>query len=518
MIILLNDNRMSGFAEKIFSDWAYEIETGERESERLFSEVYYDDDPIDCLITLQRAYSDFCDYFEERLFNKATERAANNEARRAYELSAGGGRNFKKSLETWRRNFNMRSKDLKSVTAEQFMEMAKNGKLPSNIQGQYNNLINKYGLSHDVVSAALSESKDTKNAALNAAGQKMKADRLAGTQAAAETRIGRLNKFQAKQEVSRPDGHGGILTFTRDPKTGDVKIDHLSESAAQKSGVDVYTARQNSARQNSYDGTKRQDRIDKERETRQKRQKAKINEVLNKDPSKRTQAEERMVNEYLKQQELKNNSKASGRFKKKAEKAKASTLKDLVEKRSGGTATVENIGHAATLSDQEVLNATRDRLYKGENGGTAKSITKFERDLANSDSPAAKKALEDVSERREVAKAANKAMVDKEREAAANAQADVEKMVAEERAKANAAAKASTPSAPTPKPQTNPTRRTPSGGGGGGRRPASTAANVAKGEAEGWFKRNRRKLGLAAAALGTLGGGYAAYQHYKDKD
>ena len=34
MIISLNDNRMSGFAEKIFSDWAYEIETGERESQR----------------------------------------------------------------------------------------------------------------------------------------------------------------------------------------------------------------------------------------------------------------------------------------------------------------------------------------------------------------------------------------------------------------------------------------------------------------------------------------------------
>lgn len=492
----------------------------ERESERLFSEVYYDDDPIDCLVTLQRAYSDFCDYFEERLFNKATERAANNEARQAYEASAGGGRNFKRSLETWRKNFKHRGSGLESVTAEQFMEMAKNGKLPSNIQGQYNNLINKYGLSHDVVSAALSESKDTKNAALNAAGQKMKADRLAGTQAAAETRIGRLNKFQAKQEVSRSDGHGGILTFTRDPKTGDVKIDHTSESAAQKSGVNVSTARQNSARQNSYDGTKRQDRIDKERETRQKRQEAKINEVLNKDPSKRTQAEERRVNEYLKRQEQNENKKfTSGRFKKKAAKAKAPTLKDLVEKGSGGTATVENIGHAATLSDQEALNATRDRLYKGENGGTAKSITKFERDLANSDSPAAKKALEDVSERREVAKAANKAMVDKEREAAANAQADVEKMVAEERAKANAAAKASTSTVPppAPKPQTNPTRRTPSGGGGGGRS-ASTAANVAKGEAEGWFKRNRRKLGLAAAALGTLGGGYAAYQHYKDRD
>lgn len=396
------------------------------------------------------------------------------------------------------------------------MEMAKNGKLPSNLQGQYNNLINKYGLSHDVISAALSDNKDTKNAALNAAGQKMKADRLAGTQAAAETRIGRLNPFQAKQEVSRKDGHGGILTFTRDPKTGDVKIDHLSESAAQKSGINLSTAKQNSARQNSYDGNKRQERIDKERETRQKRQEVKINDILNKDPSKRTPAEERRVNEYLKRQELKNITKTSGRFKNK-NKAKAPTLKDLVEKGSGGTATVENIGTAATLSDQEALKATRDRLYRGENGGTAKSNTKFERNLAAEGSPEAKKALEAVNERREVAKAANEAMVNKEREAAANAQADVEKMVAEERAKANAAAKASTASTPppVPKPQTNPTRRTPSGGGG---RPASTAANVAKGEAEGWFKRNRRKLGLAAAALGTLGGGYAAYQHYKDRD
>lgn len=35
MIILVNDNRMSGFAEKIFSDWAYEIETGERVRETL---------------------------------------------------------------------------------------------------------------------------------------------------------------------------------------------------------------------------------------------------------------------------------------------------------------------------------------------------------------------------------------------------------------------------------------------------------------------------------------------------
>jgi hypothetical protein len=510
---------MSGFAEKIFSDWAYEIETGERESERLFSEVYYDDDPIDCLVTLQRAYSDFCDYFEERLFNKATERAADNEARRAYEGAAGGGRNFKRSLETWRKNFWHKGGGLESVTAEQFMEMAKNGKLPSNLQGQYNNLINKYGLSHDVISAALSDSKDTKNAALNAAGQKMKADRLAGTQAAAESRIGRLNPFQANQEVSRRDGHGGILTYKRDPKTGDVKVYHTSESASQKSGVDLATAKQNSSRQNSYDGTKRQERIDKEREIRQKRQEAKINDILNKDPSKRTQAEERRVNEYLKQQELKkNNTKTSGRFKNKS-KAKAPTIKDLVEKGSGGTATVENVANFKTLSNEDALRATRDELYKGNLGETSNSNKKFEMKLANSDSPEAKKAMEDLGERREVAKAANKAMVDKEREAAANAQADVEKMVAEERAKANAAAKASTASTPppAPKPQTNPTRRTPSGGGGGGR-PASTAANVAKGEAEGWFKRNRRKLGLAAAALGTLGGGYAAYQHYKDKD
>lgn len=515
MIILVNDNRMSGFAEKIFSDWAYEIETGERESERLFSEVYYDDDPIDCLVTLQRAYSDFCDYFEERLFNKSTERREAHQARQQYESAAGGGRNFKKSLETWRRNFNMRSKDLKSVTAEQFMEMAKNGKLPSNIQGQYNNLINKYGLSHDVVSAALSDSKDTKNAALNAAGQKMKADRLAGTQAAANVHVEYMNPYQGLQGKARTDGHGGYVILNRDPNNGDVKFDHVSERNAQISGVDESTAKQISSRENSHNGNKRQERIDKERETRQKRQVAKINEILNKDPSKRTQAEERRVNEYLKQQEINNMSKGSGRFKNRS-KAKAPSAKDLVEKAGG---TVENIGTAATLSDAEALRATRDRLYEGNLGETSKSNKKFEMKLANSDSPEAKKALEAVNERREVAKAANEAMVNKEREAAANAQADVEKMVAEERAKANAAAKASTSTTPppAPKPQTNPTRRTPSGGGGGGR-PASTAANVAKGEAEGWFKRNRRKLGLAAAALGTLGGGYAAYQHYKDRD
>ena len=260
------------------------------------------------------------------------------------------------------------------------MEMAKNGKLPSNLQGQYNNLINKYGLSHDVISAALSDSKDTKNAALNAAKQKMKADRLAGTQAAANVHVGYMNPYQGLQGKARTDGHGGIIILNRDPNSGDVKFDHVSERNAQISGVDEATARQISAEQNSHNGNKRQERIDKERETRQKRQEAKINEVLNKDPSKRTPAEERRVNEYLKQQELKNNSKASGRFKNK-NKVKA-----------------------------------------------------------------------------------------------------------------------------------------PSGGGGGGGRSASTAANVAKGEAEGWFKRNRRKLGLAAAALGTLGGGYAAYQHYKDRD
>ena len=516
MIILLNDNRMSGFAEKIFSDWAYEIETGERESERLFSEVYYDDDPIDCLVTLQRAYSDFCDYFEERLFNKSKERSERHQARQNYESAAGGGRSYTKSLETWRKNFNHKGGGLESVTAEQFMEMAKNGKLPSNLQSQYNNLINKYGLSHDVISAALSDSKDTKNAALNAAKQKMKADRLAGTQAAANVHVGYMNPYQGLQGKARTDGHGGIIILNRDPNSGDVKFDHVSERNAQISGVDEATARQISARQNSHNGNKRQERIDKERETRQKRQEAKINEVLNKDPSKRTPAEERRVNEYLKQQELKNNSKASGRFKNK-NKVKAPSAKDLVEKAGG---TVENIGYAATLSDEEALRATRDELYKGNLGTTSKSNKKFEMKLANSDSPAAKKALEDVSERREVAKAVNEAMVNKEREAAANAQADVEKMVAEERAKANAAAKASTASTPppVPKPQTNPTRRTPSGGGGGGGRPTSTAANVAKGEAEGWFKRNRRKLGLAAAALGTLGGGYAAYQHYKDRD
>jgi hypothetical protein len=511
MIILVDDNRMSGFAEKIFSDWAYEIETGERESERLFSEVYYDDDPIDCLVTLQRAYSDFCDYFEERLFNKSKERSESYQARQGYESAAGGGRNFKRSLETWRKNFKHKGGGLESVTAEQFMEMAKNGKLPSNLQGQYNNLINKYGLSHDVISAALSDSKDTKNAALNAAGQKMKADRLAGTQAAANVHVKYMNPYQGLQGKARNDGHGGIIILNRYPNTGDVKFDHVSERNAQISGVDKATAKQVSSRQNSHYGNKRQERIDKERETRQKRQEAKINDVLNKDPSKRTQAEERRVNEYLKQQEINNMSKASGRFKNKS-KAKAPSAKDLVEKAGG---TVENIGTAATLSDQEALRATRDELYKGNLGTTSKSNKKFEMKLANSDSPEAKKALEAVNERREVAKAANEAMVNKEREAAANAQADVEKMVAEERSKANAAAKAST--APAPKPQTNPTRRTPSGGGGGGR-PASTAANVAKGEAEGWFKRNRRKLGLAAAALGTLGGGYAAYQHYKDRD
>ena len=512
MIILVNDNRMSGFAEKIFSDWAYEIETGERESERLFSEVYYDDDPIDCLVTLQRAYSDFCNYFEERLFNKSTERREAHQARQQYEAAAGGGRNFKKSLETWRKNFKHKGGGLESVTAEQFMEMAKNGKLPSNLQGQYNNLINKYGLSHDVISAALSDSKDTKNAALNAAGQKMKADRLAGTQAAANVHVEYMNPYQGLQGKTRTDGHGGYVILNRNPKTGDVKFDHVSERNAQRSGVDMSTAKQISSRENSHNGNKRQERIDKERETRQKRREAKMNEILNKD--KRTPAEERRVNEYLKQQELKNISKASGRFKNK-NKAKAPSAKDLVEKAGG---TVENIGTAATLSDAEALKATRDRLYRGENGGTAKSNTKFERNLAAEGSPEAKKALEAVNERREVAKATNEAMVNKEREAAANAQADVEKMVAEERAKANAAAKASAAPVPppVPKPQTNPTRRTPSGGGGG--RPASTAANVAKGEAEGWFKRNRRKLGLAAAALGTLGGGYAAYQHYKDRD
>ena len=31
-------------------------------------------------------------------------------------------------------------------------------------------------------------------------------------------------------------------------------------------------------------------------------------------------------------------------------------------------------------------------------------------------------------------------------------------------------------------------------------------------------KRHSGKLGLAAAALLTAGGGYAAYQHYKDRD
>ncbi len=53
MIILLNTDKPS-FAERNFSDWEYE--TGERELERLFSEVCYDN-PIDN----QRAYSDFCD-------------------------------------------------------------------------------------------------------------------------------------------------------------------------------------------------------------------------------------------------------------------------------------------------------------------------------------------------------------------------------------------------------------------------------------------------------------------------
>lgn len=159
MIILLNTDKPS-FAERNFSDWEYE--TGERELERLFSEVCYDNP-----INNQRAYSDFCDdlgfdpyyhypyerverafsaycdiidsfYYgiEERMFNAHT-RNARNQAGNALNSA----KNIEKKLDGIKRQLKMQK-----ISPEEFIKGYEQGTLPKELKNSVDKLKSqKYG-------------------------------------------------------------------------------------------------------------------------------------------------------------------------------------------------------------------------------------------------------------------------------------------------------------------------------------------------------------------------------------
>lgn len=482
MIILLNTDKPS-FAERNFSDWKYE--TGERELERLFSEVCYDN-PIDS----QRAYSDFCDdlgfdpyyhypyerverafsvycdiidsfYYgiEERIFN-AHERNAKKQAGNALNSA----KNIEKKIEGIKRQLKMQK-----ISPEEFIKGYEQGTLPKELKNSVDNLKSqKYGnLTFDTIKEHFLSggSSETARQAVSEAQQGLK-------QAAANEAFKVLEEKNMLPKLS---------DSTKSFRAGNnvVVVTGNTEGERQLNAVKVKNAQEAYGVQKAAQEANGRNR----RSTRGARQ-------------------------Y--------NPKYAEQYGKYGKGVK--TLDDLLKKSKVRVA--KKVG--ATDKEIDIAGQLDNRTEK-----RSSNVVKQKNEVKKIIKEATPEEVKEATARVEAS------MADEAKKQAAGQFGRVDPVnpqVKEPKAPRNyrivtPEPEPKAPTAPTttkfqtsaPKPQTNPTRRTPSGGGGGGR-PASTAANVAKGEAEGWFKRNRRKLGLAAAALGTLGGGYAAYQHYKDRD
>lgn len=482
MIILLNTDKPS-FAERNFSDWEYE--TRERELERLFSEVCYDN-PIDS----QRAYSDFCDdlgfdpyyhypyerverafsvycdiidsfYYgiEERIFN-AHERNAKKQAGNALNSA----KNIEKKIEGIKRQLKMQK-----ISPEEFIKGYEQGTLSKELKNSVDNLKSqKYGnLTFDTIKEHFLSggSSETARQAVSEAQQGLK-------QAAASEAFKVLESKNMLPKLS---------DSTKSFRAGNnvVVVTGNTEGERQLNAVKVKNAQEAYGVQKAAQEANGRNR----RSTRGARQ-------------------------Y--------NPKYAEQYGKYGKGVK--TLDDLLKKSKVRVA--KKVG--ATDKEIDIAGQLDNRTEK-RSSNVVKQKNEVKKIIKEATPEEVKKATARVEA----------SMADEAKKQAAGQFGRVDPVnpqVKEPKAPRNyrivtPEPEPKAPTAPTttkfqtsaPKPQTNPTRRTPSGGGGGGR-PASTAANVAKGEAEGWFKRNRRKLGLAAAALGTLGGGYAAYQHYKDRD
>lgn len=485
MIILLNTNK-SNFAERNFSDWEYE--TGERELERLFSEVCYDN-PIDN----QRAYSDFCDdlgfdpyyhypyerverafsvycdiidsfYYgiEERIFN-AHERNAKKQAGNALNSA----KNIEKKIEGIKRQLKMQK-----ISPEEFIKGYEQGTLPKELKNSVDNLKSqKYGnLTFDTIKEHFLSggSSETARQAVSEAQQGLK-------QAAANEAFKVLESKNMLPKLS---------DSTKSFRAGNnvVVVTGNTEGERQLNAVKVKNA------QEAYEVQK----AAQEANGRNRRG---------------SRGARQFIPEYADKHGKRN-----------------LTLDDLLKKAKKDGRISATVAKKVGATDKEIdIAGQLDNRTEKRSSKPAEQKKRVEKILKKATKEDVKKATAAV----------NASMADEAKKQAAGQFGRVDPVnpqVKEPKAPRNyrivtPEPEPKAPTAPTttkfqtsaPKPQTNPTRRTPSGGGGGGR-PASTAANVAKGEAEGWFKRNRRKLGLAAAALGTLGGGYAAYQHYKDRD
>lgn len=484
MIILLNTNKPS-FAERNFSDWEYE--TGERELERLFSEVCYDN-PIDN----QRAYSDFCDdlgfdpYYHypyervERAFSAycdiidgfyygIEERIFNAHDRNA-KKQAGNALNSAKNIE---RKLSGIKKQLKmqKISPEEFIKGYEQGTLSQELKNSIDKLKSqKYGnLTFDTIKEHFLSggSSETAQKAVSEAQQGVK-------QAAANEAFKVLedkNMLPKLSDSTRSFRAGNNVVVL----TGDTKGNRYLNAVKVKDAQEANEVQKAAQKAN---GRYR-------RSTRGARQ---------------------YIPKYAEQY-------GKG----------VKTLDDLLKgaKKEGRIRTTVAKKVAATDKEIDIAGQINNKTSKSSNN-VVKQKQQVDSILKSATPEEVKKATARVEE----------SMADEAKKQAAGQFGRVDpvtpqvkepkaprnyRIVTPEEPKAPTASTTTKFQTTTPKPQTNPTRRTPSGGGGGGRS-ASTAANVAKGEAEGWFKRNRRKLGLAAAALGTLGGGYAAYQHYKDRD
>ncbi len=482
MIILLNTDKPS-FAERNFSDWEYE--TGERELERLFSEVCYDN-PIDN----QRAYSDFCDdlgfdpyyhypyerverafsaycdiidsfYYgiEERMFN-AHKRNARNQAGAALTSA----KNIEKKLDGIKRQLKMQK-----ISPEEFIKGYEQGTLPKELKNSVDNLKSqKYGnLTFDTIKEHFLSGGSSETA------QKAVSEAQQGVRQAAATEAFKV--LEKKNMLSK-----------------------LSDSTASfRAGNNVVVLTGDTEGKRYLDAVK----VKNDQEAHEVQKAA---QKANGRYRRGSRGARQFIPKYAEQH-------GKG----------VKTLDDLLKKAKADGRISATVAKKVTATDKEMDIAGQLNKKTSKSSSNPVEHEKAVKKILKKATPEeVKKATARVED----------SMADEAKKQAAGQFGRVDPVTPQVKEPSNyrivTPEEPKAPTAPTttkfqtsaPKPQTNPTRRTPSGGGGGGGRSASTAASVAKGEAEGWFKRNRRKLGLAAAALGTLGGGYAAYQHYKDRD